>query len=442
LHGERGHSAFAGRSVAIVSGASEADQEWAASLRADLEHSAAKVLQIDLPGISSDCGVNDWLRDTGSVEELGAVCRNAFGLRSPEGLPMLHVRDIGSLRSSPRQWVWHEHLPLRQMSLLTGAGGVGKSLLGQQLATAVALGRECLGLRTMACSALYVTCEDDQEELIRRQQSICGLYNVPVQELDGTLHLSSWQGLPGNELMRFLEDGQTNESPRYKELLALCRRLRIRFVVLDNVAHLFAGDENRRQDVARFTNLANKLASEIDGAVLLIGHPNKAGDEFSGSTAWENQVRSRLFMDCPTDKDGEPLAPNLRTLARSKSNYAQRGHILNFHWHRGAFARSEDLPPAESASLDAQVIADLGDKRFLECLAKVTAERRAVSPHSSAANYAPRVFQKMPSAKGMKAKSFEAAMHRLLDAGKIAGDQPLWQRENRVWVRGLGLHNP
>jgi hypothetical protein len=40
----------------------------------------------------------------------------------------------------------------------------------------------------------------------------------------------------------------------------------------------------------------------------------------------------------------------------------------------------------------------------------------------------------------MKAKGFEAAMHRLLDAGIIAGDQPLWQRENRSWVRGLGLH--
>lgn len=439
LQGGRGHHAFRGRSVAIVSAGSEADREWAASLKADLEQSASKVLQIDLPRLRADCDTIDWLRDIGSAEELGALCRHAFGLFSAEGLPLLHVGDIAYLNPSPRRWVWHEHVPLGQMSLLTGAGGVGKSLLGQELATAVALGRECLGLETMGCSALYVTCEDDPDELIRRQHSMCRLYNVSAQELEKRLYMSSWQGLPGNELMHFLEGGQSEESPRYKALVALCRRLQIRFIVLDNVAHLFGGDENRRQDVARFTNLLNRLAIEIDGAVLLIGHPNKAGDEVSGSTAWENQVRSRLFMDCPTDKNGEPLAPNLRTLGRSKSNYAQRGHSLNFHWHRGAFVRSEDLPVEEGASLDAQMRSDAEDKRFLECLNKVTAERRAVSPHSSAANYAPRVFQKMPAAKGMKAKSFEAAMHRLLDRGVIAGDQRLWQRENRAWVRGLGL---
>src|SRR3546814_20697914 len=49
--------------------------------------------------------------------------------------------------------------------------------------------------------------------------------------------------------------------------------------------------------LASFVSLMNRLAMKVDGSVLLIGHPNKAGDSFSGSTAWENQVRSRLFME-------------------------------------------------------------------------------------------------------------------------------------------------
>jgi RecA-family ATPase len=435
-----GGSAFRGRNVAIVAASTETAQCWAKEVQTDLEGRVGKVVQIELPRLAEGQGLLDWLRNSGSPAELRALLRFAFGVRSLEGLPLLQAGELAYLPSRPREWVWHEFLPVGQVALLTGAGGVGKSLFGQQLATAVALGRDCFGVPTMNCPALYVTCEDDQEELVRRQHSICSLTHISMQELDGKLHMSSWHGLPGNELLRFSDAGDVEESSRYKELCALCRRMGIRFVVLDNTAHLFGGDENKRQDVAKFTNLLNKLALEIRGAVLLIGHPNKAGDEFSGSTAWENQVRSRFFMDCPTDKDGEWIHPNLRTITRSKANYAQRGNCLEFHWHRGAFIRSEELPADESATLEAQRTAEVENKRFLECLAKVTAEQRSVSPHSSAANYAPRVFQKMPVAKGMKAKGFEAAMHRLLDAGIIAGDQPLWQRENRSWVRGLGLH--
>ncbi|MGL1475134.1 AAA family ATPase, partial [Vibrio parahaemolyticus] len=47
--------------------------------------------------------------------------------------------------------------------------GVGKSLLGQQLATARWAGRPFLGLPSAAGPSLYVTAEDDPAELHRRQ---------------------------------------------------------------------------------------------------------------------------------------------------------------------------------------------------------------------------------------------------------------------------------
>jgi RecA-family ATPase len=49
------------------------------------------------------------------------------------------------------------------------------------------------------------------------------------------------------------------------------------------VAHLFAGNENDRGEVTRFINALNRLAGETGAAVLLLGHPNKAGDSYSGS---------------------------------------------------------------------------------------------------------------------------------------------------------------
>src|SRR3546814_2041298 len=73
-------------------------------------------------------------------------------------------------------------------------------------------------------------------------------------------------------------------------------------------------------------------------SVLLIGHPNKAGDSFSGSTAWENQVRSRLFMERPADT----LDRDVRVLSRQKANYAQNGAEIAFRWHEWAFILEDE----------------------------------------------------------------------------------------------------
>src|SRR3546814_5132699 len=52
-----------------------------------------------------------------------------------------------------------------------------------------------------------------------------------------------------------------------------------------------SSDLNARHEVASFVSLMNRLAMKVDGSVLLIGHPNKAGDSFSGSTARSEERR-------------------------------------------------------------------------------------------------------------------------------------------------------
>jgi RecA-family ATPase len=63
-------------------------------------------------------------------------------------------------------------------------------------------------------------------------------------------------------------------------------------VFLDNLSHLFTGNENDRGDVTRFLNLLNRLAGETGVAIVLLGHTPKAfnqgntrGNGHSGSTA-------------------------------------------------------------------------------------------------------------------------------------------------------------
>ena len=53
--------------------------------------------------------------------------------------------DFAGLEIPPREWLAAERLPARDITLLTGDGGTGKSLLALQLAVARAIGSEWLG---------------------------------------------------------------------------------------------------------------------------------------------------------------------------------------------------------------------------------------------------------------------------------------------------------
>ena len=333
-----------------------------------------------------------------------------------------------------RRWALPGWIPQGQATYLTGPGSAGKSLLSQQLATCIALGLPFLGIETTQARALYLTCEDDADELHRRQKAICDSLGVSVSDLSGRLFLASLAGDANTELCTFSDKGELKRSKRYESLKQAAVSNGITFMALDNTAHLFSGNENARHDVAAFVSLLNRLAMDIGGAVLFLGHPNKAGDSFSGSTAWENQVRSRLFLETPTEEDGSVIDRDCRILSRQKANYARNGETLSFRWHEWAFVNDSDLPWSESVA--GREAAE--DEVFLRCLDKSKSERRAVSPHPSAMNYAPRVFAKMASASGIGMKGFEGAMNRLLDAGYIANAQRIYQRDNRNWVLGLG----
>src|SRR3546814_5930476 len=57
-----------------------------------------------------------------------------------------------------------------------------------------ALGRPFLGVDTRGGPALYITCEDDKDELHRRQAAICRALHGQPADLSGKLHLVSLAG--------------------------------------------------------------------------------------------------------------------------------------------------------------------------------------------------------------------------------------------------------
>lgn len=352
----------------------------------------------------------------------------------PNLLPLIDFsRWIG--KSPPdRLFAWGDMIPLMTTTMLTGPGGVGKSLFEQMLCTCISLGAPFLGQDTRQMNTLYVTCEDDEDELWRRQTWICAALGISIEEIIGKLHLVSLCGIDGTALATFDENEQLHATTRWRELEHTCEARDIQLYAFDNATDAMAGDLNSIHQVAEFVNLLTGLAIRRGGVAMILHHPNKAGDDWLGSVAWHNKVRSRLIIkrsENAGDDDG-------RVLENPKANYGPSGGKIDFRWFKGAFVRDEDLPPSVAEQLSITIRASSANECFLACLAKTLEEGRNVSHAPSAGNYAPRLFAKMTIARGHPEKDFEEAMERLLHLGKIRANAKVFQYEtNRTWAVGL-----
>ena len=351
---------------------------------------------------------NTWIEELSELHE-------ANGPAKPKTLPLIDITKWQGC-APDRRSLWGDWLPLHQTTLLTGAGGVGKSLFDQMLCTAVALGKPFLGMDTTQRNALYVTCEDDSDELWRRQDAICDRFGVTREDLIGKLFLSSLSGELETAIAVDDGAGGIKKTERWSELVATCREHSIGLYAFDNATDALAADHNLIHPVAAFVNLLTGLAIEQDGVAMVLHHPNKAGDDWLGSVAWHNKVRSRLIIK----RGNADLDPDCRTISNPKANYGPSGGAIDFRWHEGAFVREQDLPADYAKQLQQSVKASGENAAFLACL-RARAEQgegRHVGPNSGP-NYAPSQFEGMPEAKGLDRKALKAAMDRLFSIGAI-----------------------
>jgi hypothetical protein len=319
----------------------------------------------------------------------------------------------------PRRWIVPQWIPYGVVTGLYGDGGVGKSLLAQQLQTGTALGTTWIGLPIEQIVSLGVYCEDDEDELRRRQRDINAACAVDLDKLDKKL----WMPRLGedNVLMTFARRGMGELTKFHGAVLAAALDLKARLVIIDTVADTFGGNENDRGQVRQFVQRAlGSLARKIDGAVVCLAHPSRAGlasgDGDSGSTGWSNAFRSRLYLSRVETERGEVADFDARMLDRRKANYAARGDQIRLRWRNGVI-----FPDGA----DAQGTTSMGklgaEHVFLELVSKFDDQRGPVSSKSRAGNYAPRGFERLPAEQRLnfRRRDFEKAMNSLFMAGRI-----------------------
>ena len=235
-----------------------------------------------------------------------------------------------------RQWLVQDWIPIGYATGLYGDGGLGKSLLLQQLLTSVATGLPWLGLNVRAGNAFGFMCEDDPAELHRRQEAINRQIGVEPQHLE-MLRYTSRLGLD-NILMTFDDRNRPELSALFKDLVKFLTTFRPKLVVLDTLADIFGGEEVKRAHARQFVQgVAGNIARAFDCAVVVAAHPSASGmasgSGTSGNTAWSNTFRSRLYLTGPKD-DADP---DTRLLERKKANYSKRGEGITVKWDEGAF---------------------------------------------------------------------------------------------------------
>jgi RecA-family ATPase/5S rRNA maturation endonuclease (ribonuclease M5) len=409
--------ALRGADVIVIPDNDDAGSKHADQIATALAGKAARVRRLELPGLADKGDVSDWFAAGGTVEGF-----NALVDRVPEQdkvgdcLSMLDVTAWEGVAVPPRDWAVRDRLVRRAVALLSGEGGIGKSILILQLACAHVLGRDWFGSLPEPGPVLYLNAEDDERELHFRLEAIRIHLGTSFANL-GDLHLVP---LAGEDALLGVPDqrGIIQPTPLFNRLLQTADKIQPVLIALDTAADMFGGNENDRSQVRQFIGLLRRLAITGNAAVLLASHPSLSGinsdSGLSGSTGWHNSVRSRLFFKASeTNDDG---TSNQRELIVRKNNYGPSGEIVRMVWRNGVF-----VPVAVPSSQERADAEREAESLFLQLLEKQERNGDNVSPKRTSNNFAPSVFAKTPEARKAHfgRQHFEDALDRLVASGRV-----------------------
>ena len=347
--------------------------------------------------------------------------------KAPPELDLLDVTQWEGIEPPERKWVVRDRIPAHNVTLLTGEGGVGKTLIMQQLAVATVVARDWIGSMPEPGPVLFITAEDDEPELHFRFSRIVNHYGVRFADL-GNLHLLS---LAGKDAVMAGVDARGIVRPTglFQKLCNSATKIQPKWICIDTAADVFVVDERNRSEVRQCISLLRGLALGVDAAVVLLAHPSlsgiASGSGLSGSTAWNNSVRSRLYLKSPRktkrdDDDAEDDDDGVRILETMKSNYGPAGDQIRLVWKDGLLVLQPGQTVMEkvAAEADARTI-------FLALLARYNKQEITVSAADTARNFAPNVFAKtaeaMPlsTSERQRKKLLRLAMDGLFKADKI-----------------------
>ena len=334
-----------------------------------------------------------------------------------------------------REWAIPNWWGIGFLTLLAGPGGVGKTLLAQQMASALAVGAPFLERPIKPLRVLMWAGEDDADELWRRQIQIAKQMRLPLNAFTNFI-VESFAARDCTLVdMSF---GALHPTSMMDELAAQVADYDADCIILDNVARMYGGDENNRHQVTKFVNMiARACNTRKPTAQMLLAHPAKAGgSEYAGSTAWEAAVRSRWYFGRTTPDAEENAATdiNARVLSRRKSNYSGLDEI-----HMEFCTESGILKPiAYQEKTNVGLHPLRAERIILDALNKLVVQQVCVSDAPRAQNFAIKAMMERGLIERKNEKQLAGMLYKLMESGKIIR-QAIGTYANRTPRMGLAV---
>ncbi len=242
-------------------------------------------------------------RQSAQADFSGLTIDKETGEVLPPALTPVSINDVISNPSPAPAFVWDGYLPKGEVSLLAAHGAAGKSTIGLMLCVAAALGRPLFGVDTVQCNTLFVSLEDSAPVVRYRLAGICRIWFIDPSELGDKLTVVDGAEYPELFSADNRQGGDTTRT--YFEMKQLVKTYEVGLAVIDNASDAFGGDEIQRRQVRAFIRSLSQILKPGNAALLLLAHVDKNtsrskqsenSEGYTGSTAWHNSVRSRLFM--------------------------------------------------------------------------------------------------------------------------------------------------
>jgi RecA-family ATPase len=361
-----------------------------------------------------------------------------FGEADSPRPPLVWVNLIAALRS--REWFIPDLIPMFNVTLLSGEGAIGKSIALLQLSVACVLGADWFGTLPQVGPVIYIAAEEDEDEIRRRLEAIAThpAYRSSREALRENLRVLCFAGT--NALLAAPNRHELIEAtPLFEQIKAEAVALKPKLIIIDPVADVFGGKEIDRAQTRMFCTLMRGLAIEAQSAVILSSHPSNAGIQtdtgLSGSTAWHNSVRARMYF-----KNVPDTTPGTRVLEIKKNNYGPVSARIIVRWDNGVY-----IKPRQASVHDQRSAEQKADTLFVSLILRFEHRNRTVSDSKYAPNFAPTAFVELPEVKaaGINKKALIESMERLIEAERIriVTEGPPSKRRSRLVVSDLASNH-
>ena len=184
--------------------------------------------------------------------------------------------------------------------LIVGGSKTGKSFLLIEFCLAVASGRTWIGWKCAQGRVLYVNLELDRNSCLHRFKDVCEATGTPREAFR---HLDIWN-------LR----GRTESIDKLvPKLVRRAKKHSYKVIVIDPIYKVLTGDENSAEQMAKFCNQFDRIATETGAAVAYVHHHSKGAqggkksmDRASGSGVFGRDPDALLdLIELPLTEDAK-----------------------------------------------------------------------------------------------------------------------------------------